>query len=204
MSTETPLPSPYLLPLSAGFRKAAAVPRSLMPPATYVSAFVDAAAAVRPCHLVSGDFYDFVQSEREFQVRLRDARGMTLFSGVMTRDHRLTYCYAGRCYPMLVDGSSVRRLGAARAPSGLVDADVYKKEVLPIAKGDTLVVFSDGASAADRDHREFEEARILDIVTQPATTASAIRDRLVNAVTDFTRGSRQRDDMAVLIVRYLG
>jgi serine phosphatase RsbU (regulator of sigma subunit) len=175
-----------------------------MPSATHISGFVDTAAAVRPCHLVRGDFYDFLQSERAFQVRFRDAQGMTLFCGVMTRDHRLTYRYAGRCCPMLVAGSSVRRLGAARPASGLVDADVYKKESLPIAKGDTLVVFSDSASAADWDQRDFEEARIFDIVTQPAATAAAIRDRLVNSVTDFTRGSCQRDDMAVLVVRYLG
>jgi serine phosphatase RsbU (regulator of sigma subunit) len=65
-------------------------------------------------------------------------------------------------------------------------------------------VFSDGALPADRDDQEFGDARIVDIVTQPAATAAAIRDRLVNAVTDFTRGIRQRDDMAVLVVRYLG
>jgi serine phosphatase RsbU (regulator of sigma subunit) len=199
MSTESPFPMPYAVPWRAGLRQATAARRS-----THISGFVETAAAVRPSHLVRGDFYDFLQSEREFQVRFRDAHGMTLFCGVMTRDHRLSYRYAGRCYPMLVAGSSVRRLGAARSPSGLVDADVYKKESLAIAKGDTLVVFSEGASGAERDHQEFEEARILDIVTQPAATAAAIRDRLVNAVTDFTRGSRQRDDMAVLVVRYLG
>ncbi|HEX2338912.1 MAG TPA: PP2C family protein-serine/threonine phosphatase [Vicinamibacterales bacterium] len=204
MSTETPLPTPYILPSHAAFRRAAAVQQSLRPPATCNSGFVDAAAAVRPSRLVSGDFYDFLQSEREFHVRLSDTRGMALFYGVMTRDHRLTYCCAGHCQPILVDGSQVRRLGAGRAPSDLVDDDVYKKQSLPIAKGDTLVVFSDGALPADRDDQEFGDARIVDIVTQPAATAAAIRDRLVNAVTDFTRGSRQRDDMAVLVVRYLG
>jgi serine phosphatase RsbU (regulator of sigma subunit) len=179
----------------------------------YVPGFVETAVAIRPSRLVSGDVYDFLRRGREFHVRFGDGRGMTLFYGVITRDHRLTCSYTGRCRPMLVNRSSVRRLGAGSAPSGLADCDVYKGESLPIAKGDTLVVFNEGASAADRDHWELDDARILDIVTRPAArlrqgyggqaTAAAIRDRLVNAVTDFTRGSRQRDDMAVLVVRYL-
>jgi serine phosphatase RsbU (regulator of sigma subunit) len=179
----------------------------------YVAGFVETAVAIRPSRLVSGDVYDFLRRGREFHVRFGDGRGMTLFYGVITRDHRLSCSYTGHCQPMLVDQSGVRRLGAGRAPSDRAGHDVYKEESIPIAKGDTLVVFNDGRSAADRDHREFEDARILDIVTRPAArlrqgyggqaTAAAIRDRLVNAVTDFTRGSCQRDDMAVLVVRYL-
>jgi sigma-B regulation protein RsbU (phosphoserine phosphatase) len=250
MSTETPLKTPFVLPLSAGLRRAAAVHRSLMPPPTYVSGFVDTAAAVRPCRLVGGDFYDFFDSDQEFHVLFGDACGngmrgalvaalaqgvltvavsgtagpasvvahvnralckrgdarrfLTLFYGVVTRDHRLTYCNAGHCQPMLVDGSSVQRLGAGGPPPGLFDDAVYEEESLVVGTGDTLVVFSDGVSEADRDQEEFGDARIIDIVTRPAATAATIRDRLVNAVTDFTRGSRQRDDMAVLVVRYLG
>ncbi len=130
-------------------------------------------------------------------------RFLTLFYGVMTRDHRLTYCNAGHCRPMLVDGSTIRRLSAGGAPPGLFgDAD-YEEESVSIANGDTLVVFSDGVSEAENDEQEFGDARIQEIVANCRTVgASAIRDRLVNAVTDFTRGSRQRDDMAVLVVRY--
>jgi sigma-B regulation protein RsbU (phosphoserine phosphatase) len=250
MSIETPLPPRDVLPFSAGLRRAAAVHRSMMPPPTYISGFVDTAAAVRPCRLIGGDFYDFLDSEQEFHVLFGDACGngmrgalvaalaqgvltvavkanagpasvvarvnralchrdeaqrfLTLFYGVVTRDHRLTYCNAGHCQPMLVDGASVRRLGAGGPPPGLFADTVYEEESLVVGTGDTLVVFSDGVSEADRDQEEFGDARIIDIVTRPAATAATIRDRLVNAVTDFTRGTRQRDDMAVLVVRYLG
>jgi serine phosphatase RsbU (regulator of sigma subunit) len=154
------------------------------------ASFVDTAAAVRPCRLVSGGFYDVLHTEREFHVSFGGVRTKPLFYAVMTRDHRLRYSNAGRCQPLLVaNGTTVRRLGAGGT--------------LSIGKGDTLVVFGDGASLADRDDRELGDARILDIVTRPAASAAAVRDRLVNAVTDFTRGSRQRDDMAVLVVRYL-
>ena len=52
--------------------------------------------------------------------------------------------------------------------------------------------------------QEFGDARILEIVTEHREgSASAILDRLMKAVRDFTRGGRQRDDMSVLVVRYL-
>ena len=249
MSAKTPLPTPYALPFRAGLRSAAAAQRSLMPPPTYIPGFVDTAAAVRPCRLIGGDFYDFLDNDREFHVLFGDACGkgmsaalvaalaqgllagavkakagpasivahmnhalcrrsvahrfVTLFYGVISREHRLTYCNAGHCRPMLVDGSAVRRLDAGGPPPGLISDADYEEESLPLAMGDTLVVFSDGVSEADGHDEEFGDARILDIVTRPAATAARIRDRLVNAVTDFTRGSRQRDDMAVLVVRYL-
>jgi serine phosphatase RsbU (regulator of sigma subunit) len=191
MSTQTPLSSPYLLPFGAGFRDAAATHRRLTPTSTHMTRFVDAAAAVRPCQLVSGNFYDFLHTEREFHVSFGDGQGKTLFSAVMTRDHRLTYWNACEYQAMLVDRSTVRRLGAGGS--------------LPITAGDTLVVFSADAPEAEGNDQEFGDDCILDIVAAgPAVSASAIRDRIVNAVTDFTRGSRQRDDMAVLVVRYLG
>jgi len=249
MPANTPLPTPYALPFRSS--SPGAVHRSLMPPPQYTAGFVDTAAAIRPCRLIGGDFYDFLENGSEFHVLFGDACGkgtpaaltaalaqgilagavkakagpatvvshvnralcrrsvsqrfLTLFYGVMTRDHRLTYCNAGHCRPMLVDGSAVRRLSAGGAPPGLLGDAVYEEESLSIAKGDTLVVFSDGVSEAESSDQEFGDARILETVTKrPAVSASAIRDRLVNVVTDFTRGSRQRDDMAVLVVRYLG
>ena len=93
-------------------------------------------------------------------------RFLTLFYGVMTRDHRLTYCNAGHCRPMLVDGSTVRRLGAGGAPPGLFGDSEYEEESLSIASGDTLVVFSDGVSEAENHEQEFGDARIHEIVAQ--------------------------------------
>lgn len=136
--------------------------------------------------------------------RRMDERFVTLFYGVMTRDHRFTYCNGGHCRPMLVNHSSVRRLGVGGLPPGLFGDAVYREESLTIETGDILVVFSDGVSGAVRRDQEFGDARILEIVTEHREgSASAILDRLMKAVRDFTRGGRQRDDMSVLVVRYL-
>lgn len=231
-------------------REAAASQRSLMPPPMYAGGFVHAAATTRPCHAIGGDFYDYLDTGREFHVLLGDACGkgtpaalqaalvqgilavdveasvgaarvvahlnqtlcrrsmaerfVTLFYGVMTRDRRFTYCNAGHCRPMLVDHSSVRRLSVGGIPAGLFGDAVYAEESVNIENGDTLVVFSDGISEAAVHGQEFGDGRILEIVTEHRDrSASAILDRLMAGVRDFTRGRRQRDDMTVLVVRYL-
>ena len=142
--------------------------------------FVHVAATARPCRTLGGDFYDYVDTGREFHVLLGDAcgkgtpaalqaamaqgvlaveveartgaanvvarlnralcrRGMadrfvTLFYGVMTHDHRFTYCNAGHCLPMLVDQSSVRRLCVGGVPPGLFGDAVYQEESLRIKR----------------------------------------------------------------------
>jgi phosphoserine phosphatase RsbU/P len=231
-------------------REAAATQRALMPPPLYTGAFVHAAATMRPCRVVGGDFYDYLDTGREFHVLLGDAcgkgtsaalqaalaqgvlaveveakagaanvvahlnralcrRGMadrfvTLFYGVMTRDHGFTYCHAGHSRPMLVNHSSVRRLSVGGIPPGIFGDAVYEEESLTSEPGDTLVVFSDGLSEAARLDQEFGDARILEIVTEHREgTASAILHQLMQAVRDFTRRDRQRDDMSILVVRYL-
>jgi sigma-B regulation protein RsbU (phosphoserine phosphatase) len=131
-------------------------------------------------------------------------RFVTLFYGVMTSDHRFTYCNAGHCRPMLVKQSSVRRLSVGGLPPGLFGDARYDEESLYIDAGDTLVVFSDGVSDASNRNQQFGDARIQQIVMEHREgTASAILERVMSGVRDFTHGGRQRDDMAVFVVRYL-
>src|SRR5262249_9910266 len=107
-------------------------------------------------------------------------RFVTLFYGVVTHDHRFTYCNAGHCRPMLVDQSSVRRLCVGGVPAGLFGDAVYQEESLRIETGATLVVFTDGVSEAARLDQQFGDARILEIVTAHCDqSAPAILDRLM-------------------------
>ena len=243
---------PPALVTGPGKRKneAAETQRSSMPPPVHVGGFVHAAATTRPCHAIGGDFFDYLDTGREFHVLLGDACGkgtpaalqaalvqgilaadvdtrtgaahlvahlnrtlcrrrmaerfVTLFYGVMTRDHRFTYCNAGHCRPMLLTHSSVRRLAVGGVPPGLFDDALYEEESVHIDTGDTLVVFTDGISEASSRDQQFGDARIQQIVTEHRhRSATTILDRLMTGVRDFTAGGRQRDDMTVFVVRYL-
>ena len=230
-------------------REAVEIQRALMPPPTYVGGFVHAAATTRPCYAIGGDFYDYLDTGREFHVLVGDACGkgtpaalqaalvqgilavdagtragaasvvsrlnrtlcrrpmaerfVTLFYGVLDRDHRFTYCNAGHTRPIFVDGTRVKRLGVGGLPPGLFGEAEYEEESLRIEHGDTLVIFSDGLTDAASRGQQFGDARILEIVAQHRDgTASAILERLIAGVREFTGGGRQRDDMTALVVRY--
>jgi sigma-B regulation protein RsbU (phosphoserine phosphatase) len=127
---------------------------------------------------------------------------VTLFYGAISRT-RLTYCNAGHCWPIVVDGSSPRRLSTGGMPLGLFGDTAYHEESVTIDAGTTLVVFSDGLSEATRQRRQFGEARIVDLVCRRRqASATALVYSLMSAVYEFTNG-RQYDDMAVLVVQCL-
>lgn len=130
-------------------------------------------------------------------------RFVTLFYGVMRRDHCFTYCNAGHCHPMLLGRSVIRRLSVGGVPPGLFVDAVYEEESVLIESGATLVAFSDGVAEAGAPDREFGDERILEIVSENrSASAMTIRNRLMTTVSDYAHGCR-RDDMTVLVVRYL-
>jgi sigma-B regulation protein RsbU (phosphoserine phosphatase) len=56
-------------------RSATDVQRALLPPASYTGVFAEAAAMTQPRWAVGGDFYDYVDTGRDFRVVLGDACG---------------------------------------------------------------------------------------------------------------------------------
>ncbi len=203
---------PPTLMIGPGRRnEAAETQRSLMPPPVHVGGFVHAAATTRPCHAIGGDFFDYLDTGREFHVLLGDACGngtpavlqaalvqgilaadvdtrtgaahlvahlnrtlcrlrmaerfVTLFYGVMTRDHLFTYCNACHCRPMLLTDSSVRLLTVGGVPPVLFDYALYEEQSVHIDTGDTLVFFTDFISEASSIDQQFGDSLIQQIVT---------------------------------------
>lgn len=230
------------------------IQRALLPPPVHRGPFVEAAATTRPCRALGGDFFDYLDTGRQFRVVLGDVCGkgapaalqaavvqgvlateaeadrspawvlaqinralcrrpipgrfVTVFYGILTPDHRLVYSNAGHCLPLLVNQHHVRRLDTGGCPLGLFRTTSFLEESVPVETGDTLVVFSDGVVEAtgrvDAFDEEFGDARILELVRARASDgATAILERLLAAVGDFTGGKRPGDDMTAVVVRYL-
>jgi phosphoserine phosphatase RsbU/P len=137
-------------------------------------------------------------------------RFVTLFIGIVTPEGRLSYCNAGQCCPMLVNHHSVRNLTVGGLPLGLFDDAIYEEESLAMAKGDRLVVCSDGVTETrgrgeNPDNNEFGNVRVLEAVREhPEATATALLDHLLAKLRGFARQRRQRDDVTALVMRYLG
>jgi len=114
----------------------------------------------------------------------------------------LTYANAGHYPPVLVraDGT-VERLEAGGAVLGVFDDRVYTQGRVPFARGDRLILFTDGISEArDAQGNEFGEDRLVQLaVEHRACSAPALQARLVDAVSRFTGGEFQ-DDATLIVV----
>jgi sigma-B regulation protein RsbU (phosphoserine phosphatase) len=133
---------------------------------------------------------------------------VALFYGILTRDHRLVYCNAGHCEPLLVNQHQVHRLAAGGPPLGMLSEARFEEATVELHTGDVLTACSDGIVEAVREtghgSEEFGDARILDVVqASREQSAKEIVKSLVTAVHDFTGGAHPRDDMTAVVVRYL-
>jgi sigma-B regulation protein RsbU (phosphoserine phosphatase) len=131
---------------------------------------------------------------------------VTLFYAVVSSDHRLTYCNAGHCRPLLLMGDVVRELAAGGPPAGLfVDAQ-YEEEPIPIGAGDMLLIVSDGITEAAkqtlRRREDFGDTRLNAIVrAHHHSSAKRVLDRLLADVSAFTNDRPPQDDMTAVVVR---
>jgi serine phosphatase RsbU (regulator of sigma subunit) len=129
----------------------------------------------------------------------------TLFLGVYEDDSRhLHYANCGHNPPILfrADGGGVERLAPTGMVVGLMEPWSCETAEVQLQPGDTLVVFSDGATdALSDDGEDFGEERLLETVQAHIEKPVA---ELLGAVVDTVRrfsGSEQEDDLTLLVAR---
>lgn len=135
----------------------------------------------------------------------QDAAGkfVTFFYGLLDTDRGLLrYTNAGHNPPLLVrrDGGVVR-LERGGPVLGVFPDGVYEQGEVAFARGDRLLLFTDGITeASDASGEEFGEARLLDLARQhKSATAEELRKAVIRAVTEFAGGEFQ-DDATLMIV----
>jgi serine phosphatase RsbU (regulator of sigma subunit) len=139
-----------------------------------------------------------------------ESRFVTLMYGALRPDGRLTYCNAGHNPPLVISGSdgapTVRRLECGGPIVGLFENATYDEETVTLAKGDWLIVFSDGVSEAmSLTAEEYEEERIVKLVEKNlAAEPRRMLEALFADVRQFTRGAPQSDDITAMVLRYGG
>jgi phosphoserine phosphatase RsbU/P len=128
----------------------------------------------------------------------------TLFFAVYdAATRRLQYANCGHLPPILRRASGdIERLGPTGSVIGLFDVWDCTTAETSLGVGDTLVVFSDGATdAIDADGNEFGDERLAAIVDrEAATSAGGTLEAIVRAVIDYG-GTQQFDDLTLLVAR---
>ena len=85
---------------------------------------------------------------------------------------------------------------------GMFDFASYQSRTLDLAKGDIMVVYSDGLTDAENPRDEmFGEERLLEIIRRQAPLGSrAVEESVLKAIQDFTQGMPQTDDITFVVV----
>ena len=123
-------------------------------------------------------------------------------------ERRVSCAGAGHhCLAVLSPGQPPRlAFPSSGRPAGLMSHNPVERETLPLAPGDTFVLFSDGVSEAMNVEEEFYgEERLLEALgALPDPSPVETVGRVLADVRRFTAGAKQSDDITILAARYAG
>ena len=126
------------------------------------------------------------------------------FADYNDRSRLLRYSNCGHLPPLLVGagGTNVERLHSTCTVLGMFEAWHSEVTEVMLARGDTLVLYTDGITEAENGvGEEFGESRLvktlLDLSQLPV---EQLKNAVVNAVRQFS-GGEQGDDITLVVAR---
>jgi len=131
----------------------------------------------------------------------------TVFYCLLELDGRLSYVNAAHCPPIVVRaGGELATLAATGMPVGLVETAEFGVAEERLAPGDKVVIYTDGVTEAQNAAGEFfGKKRLREIVTGHAgERCQAVHDAIQEAVTEFTEGAPQSDDITLVVLEFGG
>ena len=127
----------------------------------------------------------------------------TVFYALLELDGRLSYVNAAHCPPIIVRASGeLSTLEATGMPVGLMEAAEFGVAEQRLAPGDKIVIYTDGVTEAQNAAGEFfGKKRLREIVTaHAAASCQSLHDAIQQAVTEFTEGAPQSDDITLVVL----
>ncbi len=133
----------------------------------------------------------------------------TLFYGVLDiQKHELCYCNAGHERPYHLSSGSDQtgklvRLDVGGIILGCIEQFPYEEACVPFNVGDVVVVFSDGVTEAMNElGEEYGEERIAELVLRnPQDSSSALIQKIVASVREYSKHRAQMDDITMVVIR---
>lgn len=140
---------------------------------------------------------------RELAIRGRGSRYATFVCGVLSPDGRFVYSNAGHNPPALLSQGKVLRLSTGGPVLGAFANPAYEQGEVTLAKGDTVLMFSDGITeAVNARDEEFGEERLLDCALRNvALPPRDMLDRIFQELRAFL-GAMPSDDLTATITRF--
>jgi phosphoserine phosphatase RsbU/P len=129
----------------------------------------------------------------------------TVFYSLLDDSGKLSYVNAAHCPPMVVRAGGERfELDATGMPVGMLESAEFAVGECSLAPGDKLVIYSDGVTEAQNSVSEFfGKKRLREAVAgRHGQSCRAVHDAIQTAVTAFTEGAAQSDDITVVVLEY--
>ena len=140
--------------------------------------------------------------------RAVEGRFATMFYGMLTPEGRLSYCNAGQDPPVVLARDGAQWLETGGVILGVFQDARYETGVVDLAKGDWVVVYSDGVSEArSRTDEEFGRERLASCLRTASSRnldPTTLLDNLLESIRTFTAGTPQTDDLTAMVLRYSG
>lgn len=133
---------------------------------------------------------------------------VTLFYGLLDSTSRtFTYVNAGHNPPIhysAADGT-MSELEATGIAMGVMDDAQYTQDTVQMAKGDLLILYTDGITEAENAQLEmFDVERLKKVIlTSRELPSGDIIQKILNAVRTFTGNQPQSDDITLMVIRSL-
>jgi sigma-B regulation protein RsbU (phosphoserine phosphatase) len=131
----------------------------------------------------------------------------TVFHCLIHGDGRMFYVNAAHCPPIVLrEGGERFELDANAMPVGLIESAEFPVMEQRLSPGDKIVIYSDGVTEAQNNEMAFfGKRRLREIVEAHAIESCAsIHDRIQEAVTAFTEGAPQSDDITLVVLEFQG
>jgi phosphoserine phosphatase RsbU/P len=127
----------------------------------------------------------------------------TIFFGLLDpSDGTLLYINAGHEAPLVIsNGRVVSHLDPTGPAVGMFPNMDFKTERIHLQAGDSLLLFTDGATdALSPDQTRFSEAGLMQAAAAPALSAHARLQNILTAIDDHIAAREQFDDVTLLAV----
>jgi sigma-B regulation protein RsbU (phosphoserine phosphatase) len=127
----------------------------------------------------------------------------TLVCGRAAPSGDVELCNAGHLPPMLARGEEVALLGSTGLPIGLFCNQEFTAHQTRMVKGDTLVLFTDGASETrDSGGAEYGIERLAERVGEQLRLPPQVMiTNLVQELAAFSQGAPRVDDLSIMVLR---
>lgn len=133
---------------------------------------------------------------------------ITAWEGILNIETgEINFVNAGHNPPLIKkkDGSFEYLKTKRNLVLGAMDGYQYKEGSFFIEPGDTIFLYTDGVTEAEKvNHSQYGEERLLETVNaDPTQNAKEIVERVQRSVNEFADGNEQFDDITMLSLRYL-